>query len=243
MKKGNRFKKALLILVATLVGLSLIHFAVFPQQSRSLLIGFSSFDKEGNVYFDKKTSRPLRDSIKTLIKKSQLRLVDFWGEQQSKPLFIYCSDKASFKKYGNSVPVPALIHIKLGARIVISEEGVDQDIIAHEMIHAELYQRIGFFNWSIKIPRWFDEGLAMQNDYRNYYSEDTLKAVSDNFNVLPDLKTLETGTQFNSGSREKIMLNYMTAAHEIRRWYTKEKMDKFIIAINGGKSFEESYNQ
>jgi hypothetical protein len=243
MKKGNRFNKTILILLATLVGLAIIHFIVFPQQTRCILINYSSFQKEGSLYADPKTKKPYRDSLQTLVEKGRLRLVDFWGEQQSNPLFIYCSDKASFEKYGNSFPVPALTHIKLGARIVISEEGLDEDIIAHEMTHAELYQRIGFFNWSFKIPRWFDEGLAMQNDYRNYYSEDTLKALSDNYKNLPDLKTLETGAQFNSGSREKIMFNYMTAAHELRKWYTKEKLEKFIKAINDGKSFEEAYNQ
>lgn len=243
MKKGSRFKKTILILLTTLLGLAIIHFIVFPQQTRCLLIDYSSFQKEGLLYFDPKTAKPYRDSLQTYIEKGRLRIIDFWGEQQCKPLFIYCSNKASFEKYGSPIPVPALTHIKLGARIVISEEGVDQDIIAHELMHAELYQRIGFYKWSFKIPRWFDEGLAMQSDYRNYYSEDTLKALSDNFKNLPDLRTLETGAQFNSGSREKIMFNYMTAAHEIRKWYTKEKMDKFIKAMNEGKSFEESYNQ
>ena len=243
MKKGNRFKKTILILLTPLLGLAIIHFIVFPQQTRSILIGFSSFQKEGSLYFNPKTAKPYRDSLQTYIEKGRLRLIDIWGEQQCKPLYIYCYDKASFEKYGSPFPVPALTHIKLGARIVISEEGVDQDIIAHEMMHAELYQRIGFFKWSSKIPSWFDEGLAMQNDYRNYYSEDTLKALSDNFKNLPDLRTLETGAQFNSGSREKIMFNYMTAAHEIRKWYTKEKLEKFIKAMNDGKSFEEAYSQ
>ncbi len=105
--------------------------------------------------------------------------------------------------------IPALTYIKFGSYIVISNEGVDLDIIAHEISHAEFYERIGFYNWSFKIPRWFDEGLAMQNDNRNYYSEDTLKLKSNNYKNLPDVKKLKSGKQFNEeGSHEQIMLNY-----------------------------------
>ena len=83
----------------------------------------------------------------------------------------------------------------------------------------------------------------MQNDYRDYYSEGTLKVKWDNFKNLPDIKQLKSAGQFLAGSHEQIMLNYMTAKHEIKNWYTKEKLDKFIKDINSGKSFKEAYGQ
>lgn len=168
----------------------------------------------------------------------------FWGRKTGDPKYIYCKNGEDFKKFGSPYPVPALTHIKLGSCIVISDQGVDVDIVAHEISHAELYERIGFYAWSVKIPRWFDEGLAMQNDARNYYSEDTLKSKSNNFQNLPDVKKLTTGKQFNEeGSVEQIMLNYMTSKHEVKNWYTKEKLDKFIKDINSGKTFEEAFGQ
>ena len=118
---------------------------------------------------------------------------------------------------------------------------MDLDIISHELSHAEFYKRIGFYNWTFKIPRWFDEGLAMQNDYRNYYSEDTLKQRTDNFKNLPDVKKLKTGRQFDEGGIDQIMLNYMAAKHEVKNWYTKAKLDKLIKDINSGKTFEEAF--
>src|SRR5579862_6057375 len=105
-------------------------------------------------------------------------------------------------------------------------------------------ERIGFYNWSFKIPRWFDEGLAMQNDYRNYYSEDTLKVKSNNYRNLPDVKKLKSGKQFNEeGSQDQIMINFMTAKHEVKKWYTKEKLDRFIKDINSGNTFDEAFGQ
>jgi hypothetical protein len=109
--------------------------------------------------------------------------------------------------------------------------------------HAEFYERIGFYNFNYKIPSWFKHGLAMQNDYRNYYSDDTLKTKSDNFKNLPDIKSFKSDRQFYSGSREQIMLNYMAAKHEIKKWYTKQKLDNFLKDINSGKTFEEAFGQ
>jgi hypothetical protein len=44
------------------------------------------------------------------------------------------------------------------------------------------------------------------------------------------------------GSNEKIMLNYVAAKHEIKNWYTKEKLDKFIKTINACKAVEEAFD-
>jgi hypothetical protein len=167
----------------------------------------------------------------------------FWVQKTCTTKYIYCDTEADFKKFGGSFPVPALTHIKFDAYIVISNEGADLDIIAHEIAHAEFYNRIGFYNWTFKIPTWFDEGLAMQNDYRNYYSEDTLKLKTNNFKNLPDVKQLKTGKQFHEGSNEQIKLNYMAAKHAVKNWYSKEKLEQLIIDLNSGKSFEEAFGK
>jgi len=83
----------------------------------------------------------------------------------------------------------------------------------------------------------------MQNDYRSYYSEDRLKAISDNFENLPDLDSLKTARQFWSGSPEKVMLNYMTAKYQVKNWYSKLKLDNLINDLNSGESFEKAYDQ
>jgi hypothetical protein len=220
------------------------HFIFFPQQTRSILIDYSSFKKEGRLYFNPNTAQHTTDTLKQIITLASKRVADFWGQKTCDPTFIYCESREDFTKYGSPYPVPALTHIKLGAYIVISNEGVDLDIIAHEIAHAEFYERIGFYNRSFKIPTWFDEGLAMQNDNRDYYSEDTLKARSGNYKNLPDVKKMVSGKQFNEeGTHDQVMLHYMTARHEVKNWYTKEKLDKLIRDINSGKTFNEAFGK
>lgn len=245
MTKFKKISKRIALVLLIVIPLSaLAHFIIFPQQTRSILINYSSFKKDGRLYFNNNTPQSKVDSVKQLTELAANRVAVFWGQKTCNPKYIYCDSDEDFKKYGSPYAVPALTHLKLGAYIVISKQGIDLDIIAHEIAHAEFYERIGFYNWSFKIPRWFDEGLAMQNDNRNYYSEDTLKARSDNFKNLPDIKNFKSGKQFNEeGTHEQIMLNFMTAKHEVKNWYTKEKLDKLIKDINAGKGFNEAFGK
>lgn len=117
------------------------------------------------------------------------------------------------------------------------------DIIAHEISHAEFYERVGFYEFNYKIPSWFKHGLAMQNDYRDYYSEDTLKVKSADFKNMPDIKNYKTDLQFYNGSHEQVMLNYMTAKHVVKNWETKQKLEKLIEGLNSGKTFDKAHGQ
>jgi hypothetical protein len=216
---------------------------IFPQQTRAVLIDFSGFKKDGRLYFNPNTAANKIDSLKTLIENANARITGFWGQKTCNPKFIYCDNADDFNKYSSAPDAPAVTYLKLGCYIVLSTEGADLDIIAHEISHAEFYERVGFYKWSFAIPTWFKHGLAMQNDYRNYYSEDTLKAKSNNFKNLPNIKYFKKEEEFYKGTHEQVMLNYMTAKHEFKNWYTKEKLNKLITGLNSGKSFEDACAQ
>ena len=235
--------RASLVFIILIPIAAFAHYIIFPQETKSILIDYSNFKKDGLVYFNVLTPQNKIDSLKSLINQASIRINNIWGLNTSNPKFIYCANNEDFKKYCYNPSVPAVTYAKLGPVIVLCADAMDLDIIAHEFSHAEFYNRIGFYNWTFKIPTWFDEGLAMQNDYRDYYSEDTLKAKSENFKNLPNIKNFKSGSHFLSGSHEQIMLNYMTAKHEVKNWYTKEKLDKFIKGINSGKTFEEAFGQ
>jgi hypothetical protein len=240
-----RFKKIItrtfLVLLILVPVAALAHFIIFPQQTRSILIDWSGFKKDGRLYYDTKTSQSKIDTLKALIENANNRIANFWGEKISNPKIIFCATATDFSKYSNAPDAPAITHLKLGSYIVLSNNGVDPDIIAHEISHAELYERVGFFKWTFSIPMWFKQGLAMQNDLRDYYSEDTLKTISDNFKSLPDVRHFKKDAEFYAGTHKQVMLNYMTARHEFTNWYTKQKLDQLIKDLNSGKSFEAAF--
>ena len=219
------------------------HFIVFPQETRSILIDYSNFKNEGRIYFNASTPHSKIDSLKSLIDQASTHIDNFWGEEMSNSKFIYCDNESDFKKYCVNPSAPAVTYLKLASVIVLSAEAMNTDIIAHKLLHAAFYERIGFYRFNYKIPSWFKHGLAMQNDHRNYYSEDTLKVKSNNFKNLPDIKSFKSDKQFYAGSLQQIMLNYMAAKHEIKNWYTRDKLNKVLKDINEGKTFEEAFGQ
>jgi hypothetical protein len=243
----RKFKKIVTRIVLVFIILipvaAFAHFLVFPQETKSMLIGFSNFKKEGRVYFNTAAPQGKVDSLQSLIEQASIRVGNFWGEKKADSKFIYCAAEDDFKKYSVNPSAPAVTYLKLGSVIVLSSEAVDIDIIAHEMSHAELHERIGFFKFHYTIPSWFKHGLAMQNDYRDYYSADTLKARTDNFRNMPDIKNLTTDGQFYAGTREQVMLNYMTASYAVKKWHTKVKLDQLLRDLDAGKSFEKAFAQ
>ena len=237
-------KKIKLILATSFLFLTTIviaHAFVFPQHTRCILIGFYDFEKEGNLYFRKNTNPTTIAELKTIIRQAENRVAIFWKENTSNPKFIYCENDEDYLKFGVPFLTPACANMKLGSYVVISKEGVDLDIIAHEISHTELFERIGFWNREFKIPTWFDEGLAMQVDYRNYYSKDTLQKQSNNFQNLPDVMKMNSYVEFGSGTLEVVKLNYATARFEIGKWYTPQKLSNFVQEINDGKSFSKAF--
>ncbi|MEN0050480.1 MAG: DUF1570 domain-containing protein [Bacteroidota bacterium] len=240
--KTRLFKKVLLIIGLILAVTSVIHAFAFPQETRCILIDFHDFEQKDKLYYRANVEDATIIQLENLIEEAEARVADFWGEKTVKPKFIYCDTDEDYLKFGVPFLTPACANMKLGAYVVISSQGLDLDIIAHEISHTELYNRIGFFNRIRKIPTWFDEGLAMQVDWRNYYSTDSLKART-NFENLPAVTQMQNPRQFGSGTIEKVQLNYSTSKHLIQQWYSKEKLDRFIDAINEGTSFEEAYSQ
>lgn len=235
--------RAFLIFFIVIPIAAFAHFIIFPQETRSILIDYSNFKKDGRLYFNLNTSQNKIDTLKSLIQQASIRVSNFWGQKTCNPKYIYCDKENDFKKYSVSPSAPAVTYLKTGSVIVLSNEAIDLDIIAHEISHAELYERIGFYKFTFKIPSWFKHGLAMQNDYRNYYSEDTLGVKLKNLKNLPNIKNIKTDGQFYESTLEQVMLNYMMAKHEIRNWYTKEKLNRLIKDLNSGKSFKEAFGQ
>lgn len=229
----------IILILITTVGVA--HAFVFPQQSRCILIDFYDFEKEGNLYFRADLEEAQKQALLATIQQAEARVASFWGEKTAQPKYIYCERAADYQKFGLPFPTPAVAHMKLGSYVVISKDGLDLDIIAHEISHTELYARIGFFKREFEIPTWFDEGLAMQVDHRTYYSIDSLKSKSDNFKNLRDVTQMKSHAQFSSGSRATVMLNYSTAKYEVHQWYTPENLATFIKSINDGQNFEEAF--
>ena len=111
-----------------------------------------------------------RQELLEMIEQAKDRVRAFFGELhfQDETILIICDDEKLTRKLGEDhgtviFSFPAEAHY-----ICISEEYLELDILAHEITHAELRSRLSA-KAQKAIPTWFDEGLALQNDYRERY--------------------------------------------------------------------------
>jgi len=217
------------------------HFKVFPGETRCMLIDASKYEKDSDLYVEPGTDAAKRIAVRKLISDSKSRVRAFWAGLDGKPKFIFCNSAAAYEKYAGKGAGPACSFMKCGGYIVISNDGLQTDIISHELCHIELYSRIGFWRNTWCIPAWFHEGLAMQVDHRKDFSTNSLRKYSADYTHMPDIKKLKTTKAFNAGTADEVILNYAAAKYIVAQWYTPAKLDQFVKSINKGRSFEEGW--
>jgi hypothetical protein len=236
-------KRTLIITVVLMPLMTFAHFMVFPQETRCIFVSFSNFEHKQNVYYSKTTTLAQLENLFQLQKVAENKVKGFWKENALiNYTLIYCNSEKEYDKYGNP-KTPATTQRKLGAYVVLSNDGVGEQIIAHEITHTILYNNIGWYKAIYKIPTWFEEGLAMQVDDREKYSIDSLQTKINNGFVLPDVSTISTGEQFYTGDDDVITLHYLTAKHIMYGWLQTHSLKKFINAMKSGVDFKNAYEQ
>ena len=85
-------RRTVLIFIIVIPISSFAHFIYFPQQTRSILIDYSDFKKDGRLYFNSNTPQNKGDTVKHLIALASNRVAEFWGQKTGNPKFIYCEN-------------------------------------------------------------------------------------------------------------------------------------------------------
>ncbi|MEO6327610.1 MAG: hypothetical protein ABIO55_01700 [Ginsengibacter sp.] len=234
--------RVLLLILLFLPLLAAAHFIAFPQETRCILIEFSDFKNKQNVYFGREVSPDIVQQLIKLRFSAEKNVSAFWKNADHIDYkLIYCEKQSDYENYG-SAGAPAVAYMKMGGYVVIPKNMFDVNILSHEISHTVLYRKIGWYKLHFKIPTWFDEGLAMQVDNRDYYSIDTLLNKKSAGIILPDVMQMDTPEKFHSGSNDQVMLNYSTAKYVVHEWLKKNSLNAFIDSINKGYSFEKSYS-
>ena len=188
-----------------------------------------------------------RQELLEMIEQAKDRVRTFFGDLhfQDETTFIICDDGKLTRKLGEdhgtvivSFPVEAYY-------VCISDEYLELDILAHEITHAELRARLTAKAQG-KIPTWFDEGLALQNDYRERYSETQWIAQTDNGNNTVALEDMDTPAEFYAGEAEDRRFRYLNAKHELGIWmaaHGQQGLLELIKKLNDGSDFNTAYSR
>ncbi|GGM98775.1 hypothetical protein GCM10010967_35830 [Dyadobacter beijingensis] len=251
LRKVTRFLlTGFIILVGSL-------FFLFPQVFYCELIAFSNFKStDKKVYFSPDINPNKYKSLKNTIALAGARVDSFYQGQKSSPKIIICHTPQQYQKYCSSTEgAGCSIGMPWGsAYVVLNAQGMNTDVIAHEMSHIELLERIGWWKTTSDVPQWFNEGLALMLDqrfvrqtdprerYKSYRYE--WRYYTRNGSDLLLLKDISTMRAFFGGDQQHVMTAYMTAGMEVSYWLLLRKntgLQRFIAQMRDGASFTDAY--
>ena len=233
----------ILVLVAAAV-----YFFQFNQYGYLMTIPYRSAFTEiaDHVYINRNHARDHQE-ILSLIGQAEGRVREFFGDLrfQDETTIIICDDEELTRKIGEDHATITISFPSEKHYICISDEYLDPDILAHEITHAELRARLTAQALG-KIPTWFDEGLALQNDYRERYSEEQWKAQTDNGKNTIALEDMDTPAEFYAGEAEDRRFRYLNAKHELDAWMAAHEQHgllELIEKLNDGEAFYTAYSR
>ncbi len=206
----------------------------------------SSFERiSENLYINKENPES-RESVISLIDQAKERVRTFFGDLQSpdNTIMIICDDDYLLSKLGGDHDTVTVYFPFRKNCISVSNEYFNIDILAHELTHAELHTRLSA-NALRKIPSWFDEGLALQNDYRERYGLEAWIEQTDNGKKIVPLEDMDEPSEFYAGTVEDRRFRYLNAKHEVSEWMETHKRQgllKLIDRLNSGEDFSTAYS-
>lgn len=247
-QKGKHMKRRTIALIVVLIAIAAISvfFVQFTALGYRATVPFRSFTEvTPNVYIHNHFTKDKEDTIK-MIDEARKRVAEYFGQIKSDPMIIICDDKNTNAKLGGDHDTTTAAIFKAYSYIVISSEYLNVDILAHEMTHAEVHSRIfeGRLGFQSLIPSWFDEGVALQNDYRDLYNEDAWKeSTNDGANVVA-LSDIDTPAKFYAGDTQERRYRYIISKHEVSAWIQRNSVNDLLDLldkINQGTDFTSLY--
>jgi len=204
----------------------------------SSFIGFSNYTQiQNNIYLDNEFTQKEIEDIKSLIYNAKKRIETTFGELQSTPTIIVSKTKQHTLKYGNRVGLTYISPI--GSFVVIGDKGINIDVIAHELLHAETAYRLGYFTRQFKFPVWIDEGMSMQVDYRKKYIVDTLSSKE-----IQRVQTLKSVDSFFGHDAKQVIKNYQGAKYVMAKFLQQNpqiNVFELLQEFKEGKEIEELF--
>ena len=239
-------KKKICLIISILLILVVAGVIQFTQFGYLMTVSYRSAFTEiaDHVYINQNYSGN-RQELLGMIEQSEERVKAFFGDlyYMDDTIFIICDDNGLIRKLGEDHGTVCVDFPSEKRYICISDEYLELDILAHEITHAELRARLSV-KAQKRIPTWFDEGIALQNDYRERYSEELWIAQTDNGKNTVALEEMDTPSEFYAGEAEDRRFRYLNAKHELSGWmaeHGQQGLLKLLEQINDGVDFNTAY--
>jgi hypothetical protein len=229
-------KQTLLIAIGTTVALVATAAYALPGPTACALVGLAGLNALGDgVVTDSKSEADHRRYIQ-LVRDARERIEATFGTPESKPIVVIFNGSDGFgpfklNGYGSTQMVGSR------ACVMVGPKGQNIDVVAHELMHGELHYRVGPVHRFLQVPTWFDEGIAMQVDYRSRYLLSPQEAVDSDY-----VRALTTASSFFAGDDEALTRNYASAKAVVAAWVVRVEPATFysrLLRLKSGESVAE----
>ena len=238
----------LLILAVTITGCGLMRSSVAALKSTGHFVPMGGdrrvFSEPGAEDVAVVVAADLADAI-TTVEREQFRSF-------VKPVQVYVTkDEESFAAFTGvpkQVRGAVIIKVFLSGGLRKEPERIKR-ILTHELSHLHLGQQLGIYGYNANLPSWFQEGLAVTvsggGGAERVSEAGAAKVILEGKGLKPEA----TGSFFFKKSAQ----SYGIEPHMFYRqsgmfvaWLMHLDLDRFrsfMLAIEDGKDFEESFNQ
>jgi len=230
------FSIVVIALVLLTVGLAIYERDVIACS----FVEYSSFEQiDSNVYVASATSEVDRERLLLLLGMAKRRVTSVYGNMDSTPVIIAAMSMDSLSWFASN-EYASTKFLPGESYIVIGPKGHNIDVISHELVHSGIFEQVGYWDRSLHIPVWFDEGAAMQVDSRKKYDVIAGKGSSTS------LDSLRYSWQFNRGNDIELTNHYAISKMEIEIWLSKAgegSVQSLLKQVRSGEDFDESYRK
>ncbi len=202
----NIKKYLIILLIFSIFSSLLLHSSIIKRMS----VQFSDFILiSKNIYVDPQMKKTEYENIVSLVHKAKQRIIDKFGAFSSSPIIIFTNSSKMAKEYGTN-DFGSAIRVPWNQYVVFGPKGQNIDIVAHELLHAEIGDRLGYITTQFKLPVWIDEGIGMQVDYRKKYLININSISQNEIDRVTSTGTSQiiNANPFWSGGKEQVIRNY-----------------------------------
>lgn len=229
--------------IAIVLALSVMLFVSFySQRSAIACMWHSQFKLEqvaGGVYVEPVMVPARVNAIKAMLRRGKARVERTFGIMSSQPKILVVSANSLVGRltgphHSTTITSP------FGQIIVVDEKHISDDIFAHELVHAEIADRVGYFSHTDTVPAWFEEGVALMVDNREPFRRFNIKVSEDIFEDIQKLQSLEdfAGLDENLNNAQASKLMAAKILQRINRKDLYRRLDK----LSDGGDFQQMFS-
>ena len=246
MSKRKKTAITVIIAVTILLIASSLYVVEYTTPGYRMSVAMHGFTQVADHIFVDQHWQGDTNQLLLMIGEARERVRAFFGVTMSNPTVIICDDKQKLALLGGDHDTFTVMFFQASSYISVSSDWLNVDVLAHEFTHAEVHTRVfrGGISFDLPIPTWLDEGLAIQNDYREQYNEQTWLRITENGENVPSIEEYNTAAKFYAGDTEARRQRYCLAGHEVAAWIKQHGKDKMITMLNKtgqGVAFSSMY--